>query len=238
MNNTNHITQKESRTIQAAFLLISLPIIYNTGLILADIVFNSSISDYTTFNDVAKCIISLMAPFAYYLLSLAASNRAIRNILRITAAAVLLKNLIWLNHVSNESTLLSQLLQSTSYIINILVICYLWGAIRRNYILDKKEIRRINIYVIGTFVILPILLDSTALFCNQSREIFCVIQAVVNITEIALLYMVITPKIFCANSTDIQPKEQYRFWNKYHLWWFIGVVSLVIISLLIETLFL
>lgn len=241
MESKKHIMQKENKMIYAAFLLISLPIIYNTVAIFAYTTFHYSINDYSTFYDVVRYTTSLMAPLAYFLLSLAASNRAIRNILKITAAAVLLTNSAWLYKVNNGNTAfnLINIFQSASYLIKTLVICYLWGSVRRNYILQERQITKINSYIIGIYVILPIFLDSTALLYNKDKEIFWAIQtAIVNITEIILLYMIITPNIFCAESADIPTKEQYRFWNKYHLWWFIGVVLMTLVSLLTEALLL
>ena len=227
MNCVKEINQKKKRIILSAFLLISLPIIIGIGVFFAKIALELSDTNIIEINNVVRYITMAMAPFAYFLLSFATNNKAARNILRIVAVIELLNNIdeIYFS-LNNTMLVIKSLTQSILYLINILALCYLWGAVRRNYNLNKKDISRINSYIITVFVILPCITQTIGLFLfSQNKLAYYIILALAGIIEIALLYMVITPKIFCSESTNITTKEQYRFWNKYHLWWFIGLIG-------------
>ena len=234
MNCVKEINQKEKRIILSAFLLISLPIIIDIGVIFAKIALELSDTNIIEIYNVVRYITMAMAPFAYFLLSFATNNKAVRNILRIVAVIELLNNIdeiYFTNYkelysLNNTMFLIKSLTQSILYLINILALCYLWGAVRRNYNLNKKSISRINSYIITVFVILPCITQTIGLFLfSQNKLAYYIILALAGIIEIALLYLVITPNIFCSESTNITTKEQYRFWNKYHLWWFIGFIG-------------
>lgn len=228
-----------SDKILAAFLLLSLSLFTDTLLIIADLVLNIAINDYQPIIKSTKYILIITAPTAYLLLSSATSNKALKNILKITAGAILLKEIIWqysLTGLNETFTALKSILLGLPGLINMLVISYLWGAVKRNQKLTKNSTTKINSYMAFIYIIQPAiyklmipLLHNSLL--HNSLETYNIINLSIKVINIILLYTVITPAIFCAEPSDIPQKEQYRFWNRYHLWWLMGIILSGIIGI-------
>ncbi len=228
-----------SDKILAAFLLLSLSLFTDTLLIIADLVLNIAINDYQPIIKSTKYILIITAPTAYLLLSSATSNKALKNILKITAGAILLKEIIWqysLTGLNETFTALRSILLGLPGLINMLVISYLWGAVKRNQKLTKNSATKINSYIAFIYIIQPAiyklmvpLLHNSLL--HNSLETYNIINLSIKVINIILLYTVITPAIFCAEPSDIPQKEQYRFWNRYHLWWLLGILLSGIIGI-------
>ena len=228
-----------SDKILAAFLLLSLSLFTDTLLIIADLVLNIAINDYQPIIKSTKYILIITAPTAYLLLSSATSNKALKNILKITACAILLKEIIWqysLTGLNETFTALKSILLGLPGLINMLVISYLWGAVKRDQKLTKNSATKINSYIAFIYIIQPAiyklmvpLLHNSLL--HNSLETYNIINLSIKVINIILLYTVITPAIFCAEPSDIPQKEQYRFWNRYHLWWLMGIILSGIIGI-------
>lgn len=221
----NKTTSKEQKIIFCALLLLILPMLPYIYTQIA------SLLSLPQINDKIKAVINyelvLTTPAAYLLLSLAATNKAIKNILKIVAAAKLLSGFIFYIETSMRIAPKWSLLGITGFIA-ILAICYLWGAVKRNYKIDKVRILCINSYIILLYIILP-LTDCFIVYKNFHYSALILI----NISKIILLCYIISHKVFCAASADIPQKEQYRFWNKFHLYWLSGVILLGIINIIL-----
>ena len=223
-----------SDKILAAFLLLSLSLFTDTLLIIADLVLNIAINDYQPIIKSTKYILIITAPTAYLLLSSATSNKALKNILKITAGAILLKDIIWqysLTGLNETFTALKSILLGLPGLISMLVISYLWGAVKRNQKLTKNSATRINSYMAFIYIIQPAIYELMVPLFHNSLETYNIINLSIKVINIILLYIVITPAIFCAEPSDIPTKEQYRFWNRYHLWWLLGILLCGIIGI-------
>ena len=220
--------------ILAAFLLLSLSLFTDTLLIIADLVLNIAINDYQPIIKSTKYILIITAPTAYLLLSSATSKKALKNILKITAGAILLKEIIWqysLTGLNETFTALKSILLVLPGLINMLVISYLWGAVKRNQKLTKNSATKINSYIAFIYIIQPAIYKLMIPLLHNSLETYNIINLSIKVINIILLYIVITPAIFCAEPSDIPQKEQYRFWNLYHLWWLMGIILCGIIGI-------
>lgn len=223
-----------SDKILVAFLLLSLSLFTDTLLIIADLVLNIAINDYQPIIKSIKYILIITAPTAYLLLSSATSNKALKNILKITAGAILLKEIIWqysLTGLNETFTALKSILLGLPGLINMLVISYLWGAVKRNQKLTKNSATKINSYIAFIYIIQPAIYKLMIPLLHNSLETYNIINLSIKVINIILLYTVITPAIFCAEPSDIPQKEQYRFWNHYHLWWLMGIILCGIIGI-------
>lgn len=223
-----------SDKILAAFLLLSLSLFTDTLLIIADLVLNIAINDYQPIIKSTKYILIITAPTAYLLLSSATSNKALKNILKITAFAILLKDIIWqysLTGLNETFTALKSILLGLPGLINMLVISYLWGAVKRNQKLTKNSATKINSYMAFIYIIQPAIYKLIIPLLHNSLETYNIINLSIKVINIILLYTVISPAIFCAEPSDIPQKEQYRFWNRYHLWWLMGIILCGIIGI-------
>lgn len=223
-----------SDKILVAFLLLSLSLFTDTLLIIADLVLNIAINDYQPIIKSIKYILIITAPTAYLLLSSATSNKALKNILKITACAILLKEIIWqysLTGLNETFTALKSILLGLPGLINMLVISYLWGAVKRNQKLTKNSATKINSYIAFIYIIQPAIYKLMIPLLHNSLETYNIINLSIKVINIILLYIVITPAIFCAEPSDIPQKEQYRFWNHYHLWWLMGIILCGIIGI-------
>lgn len=223
-----------SDKILVAFLLLSLSLFTDTLLIIADLVLNIAINDYQPIIKSTKYIFIITAPTAYLLLSSATSNKALKNILKITACAILLKEIIWqysLTGLNETFTALKSILFGLPGLINMLVISYLWGAVKRNQKLTKNSATKINSYIAFIYIIQPAIYKLIVPLLHNSLETYNIINLSIKVINIILLYTVITPAIFCAEPSDIPQKEQYRFWNRYHLWWLLGIILCGIIGI-------
>ncbi len=222
--------------ILAAFLLLSLSLFTDTLWIIADLVLNIAINDYLPIIKSAGYILIITAPAGYLLLSSATSNKALKTILRITAGAILLEGIIWqysLSTIDKASEISNSTLLGLPGLISILVICYLWGAVKRNQKLTKNSATRINCYIAFLYIIIPAIHELMVPLLHNNLEIYHIISLSINVVSIILLYTVISPAIFCAEPSDIPPKEQYRIWNKYYLWWLLGIIISAIIRIII-----
>lgn len=223
-----------SDKILAAFLLLSLSLFTDTLLIIADLVLNIAINDYQPIIKSTKYILIITAPTAYLLLSSATCNKALKNILKITAFAILLKDIIWqysLTGLNETFTALKSILLGLPGLINMLVISYLWGAVKRNQKLTQNSATKINSYMAFIYIIQPAIYKLMIPLLHNSLETYNIITLSIKVINIILLYTVITPAIFCAEPSDIPQKEQYRFWNRYHLWWLLGILLCGIIGI-------
>ena len=220
-----HSTLKENRIFLSSFLLISSHIIYDLAAMIAFIGFNFSFTDYPLLVQTVRLIIWVITIGGYLMLSFAAKNKAVRDILKITAAAFILQYIIRGTYIGIETmhNITKPLLQALAYIIGTLAICYLWGAVKRNYDLEKKHRALINCYMAFVLIISPIILQIGIRILS-----FSFLNTAMLVIEFVLLYTIIKPAIFCAESKDIPTKEQYRFWNKYHLWIIIGLIATAI----------
>lgn len=220
--------------ILVAFLLLSISLFTDTLLIIADLVLNIAINDYQPILKSIKYIFIITAPTAYLLLSSATSNKALKNILKITAGAILLKEIIWqysLTGLNETFTALKSILLVLPGLINMLVISYLWGAVKRNQKLTKNSATKINSYIAFIYIIQPAIYKLIIPLLHNSLETYNITNLSIKVINIILLYTVITPAIFCAEPSDIPQKEQYRFWNRYHLWWLLGILLSGIIGI-------
>lgn len=223
-----------SDKILVAFLLLSISLFTDTLLIISDLVLNIAINDYQPIIKSTKYILIITAPTAYLLLSSATSNKALKNILKITACAILLKEIIWqysLTGLNETFTALKSILLVLPGLINMLVISYLWGAVKRNQKLTKNSATKINSYMAFIYIIQPAIYELIIPLLHNSIETYNIITLSIKVINIILLYTVITPAIFCAEPSDIPQKEQYRFWNRYHLWWLMGTILSGIIGI-------
>lgn len=223
-----------SDKILVAFLLLSLSLFTDTLLIIVDLVLNIAINDYQPIIKSIKYILIITAPTAYLLLSSATSNKALKNILKITAGAILLKEIIWqysLTGLNETFTALKSILLALPGLINMLVISYLWGAVKRNQKLTKNSATKINSYIAFIYIIQPAIYKLMIPLIHNSLETYNIINLSIKVINIILLYTVITPTIFCAEPSNIPQKEQYRFWNHYHLWWLMGIILCGIIGI-------
>ncbi|MBQ2779141.1 MAG: hypothetical protein IJF46_05145 [Bacteroidaceae bacterium] len=223
-----------SDKILVAFLLLSLSLFTDTLLIISDLVLNIAVNDYQPILKSTKYILIITAPTAYLLLSSATSNKALKNILKITACAILLKEIIWqysLTGLNETFTALKSILLVLPGLINMLVISYLWGAVKRNQKLTKNSATKINSYIAFIYIIQPAIYKLIIPLLHNSLETYNIINLSIKVINIILLYTVITPAIFCAEPSDIPQKEQYRFWNRYHLWWLLGILLSGIIGI-------
>lgn len=230
MTNEQKITPKARLLILSTLLIISSHIIYNLASTITYIGFNISLTDYPSLTRVCQYIVWIITPCGYFLLSGIVKNRAVKNILIITSAVLFLQSIIRYSYINlaTSSSIIMALLQALAFLIGASITCYLWGAVKRNYNLKKKERISIDCYIAYILIISPMVLQ-----IGNHILSFRVINTVIIIIELILLYKIITPAIFCAESKDISTQEQYRFWNKYHLWILIGLIGNAITSAII-----
>lgn len=250
MDNKIQITKQESNIVLLSFLLIAIALLLN--------ITNEALATFFDFrlideNKVAYYIydysVIIIGSLAYFILSFAARNKAVVNILRITAVVFLLSDItseFLINTIKNSDneidiriTLVSTTL-GIKHIIEMLTTCYLWGAVKRNYKLEEISIKRINFLIIFIYIIIPLITQTVIpCICNMLMyeiisDMYSIVSIITSLVYIILYYMIISPAIFCANSVELPKKEQYRFWNIYHLWWFLGIVLAGILSVIVQ----
>ena len=216
------VTQKEKTVCSLAFVLLSWN--YLVGIVLCIInTLQPSLITGTIYEIIIYLII-LTFPVGYSLLYSATKNKAIKNVLIVIAVLTILSNIAYLVPWHNFFPSIESLcivLFLLSIIESVFIPTYLWGSVKRNYILNKNSILYINTMIVLNTIIGPVLY---LLFTGRG-DIYWTIYALFDFIIVILLFKLISSKVFCAESTE----KQYNSWDKFIICCFvIGIILNVI----------
>ena len=216
------VTKKEKTLCSLAFALLSWNFLVGIVFCIIKTLKPSLIT--STIYEIIIYLIILTFPVGYFLLYSATKNKAVKNVLIVTAVLTILLNIAYLLplHIffpSIES--LSIVLSLLSIIDSVFIPTYLWGSVKRNYILNKNSILYINTLIVLNTIIGPVLY----LIFTGRGDTYWTIYALYDFIIVILLFKLISSKVFCAESTE----KQYNSWDKFIICCFvIGIILNVI----------
>ena len=162
-----------------------------------------------TIHGILQNLVILTFPVGYFLLSFAAKNKSVKKVLIVTAVLTFLLGFAYLatlNFLFPSLESFSITLCLLNIIDYILIPAYLWGTVKRNYILSKNIIIYINMTIVLCMIIPQVLILLFGL-----RDMYWIARAISLFIGIVLSFKLISSKVFCAESKE----KQYNLWDTF-----------------------
>lgn len=209
------------------------------GIRLSDAMSSDAIQ---TFNTVRSLLNTLTLLIAFIILSRITTNRTTGVVIcwtGIALAAIKLTSLtiLFIRQSTDVSNIFAQLSEGILYLISILTIFYMFGALERNNptcLRTKKAV----LFLFWLGYILPMFTSQLAgLLLTKSMTLFCTYQIIMEVIFLGGYYTLMTSEAF-AGRTDNSPapKGAYKVWNryfKYFLWAILGMAAVSILYLIV-----
>lgn len=225
-----------------AIVAISVSLLYDIAVCMAGILLPAEqIKEYMECNlgNIIKIMNGFILPLAYILISCVSTDIATKRLLRTGAIVAILCETARFIVSKNTSdyNIAKPLITGITFFVESLIVCYMWGVIRRNNKISKRKLLTLDLYLLLKLTVAPILFGAAGIVFAKtgSNSAIYTTEIIVYATELFFIFKIISPSIFCAEPEEKLCSSPYKFWNRYHLWWLAGLITTVIISEIILT---